>query len=349
MIDFQHWPESTGLLSFLKSNFSDFREIGSSPFEVLEEAGSIQLRKYLASESIHENKPVLIIPSFINRSFILDLLPEKSFIRHFLDRGHDVYLIDWGVPKGHEKHLTLEALLTVHLNFLIQKIHQDCGGAKVHLIGHCIGGTLSFILSALMHEYFLSLTLLTAPVQFKEKDKLSLWASEPQFDAPAFVEAYGNIPWAITQATFLSLKPLQLWARTQHLLKKVKDKKNFKNTLAMEIWINDNVNLRGQLFKFIIEDLNKNDSIALEKFAIGNRTVDLKKFRLPIFVLASEEDHIVPIANHLRAELVPSAADFQFKSAEGGHVGALISSRSQKTLWPAMTEWMAKIERRVDE
>lgn len=354
MLDFHHWPASTGLLSYLKMKSLEFSDVGSTPFEVLEEAGSLQLRKYKNPVLNHmSNKarksPVVLIPSFINRSFILDLLPEKSFVCHFLNEGHDVYLIDWGVPEDHEKHTTFETLMTVYLDFLVRKIHADCKGEKVHLVGHCIGGTLSLVLANLMSDYFLSLTLLTAPVKFEDQDKLSLWASEPQFDASAFIEAYGNIPWAIMQGTFLSLKPTQLWTRAQQFLEKSKDKKFLRNTLAMEAWINDNVNLRAYLFKFIIDDLYKKNSIASGTFTIGEHPLNLKEFNLPIFLLVSQEDHIVPASSHLRAEMVPNVTDFEIKISEGGHIGALVGSRAQKTVWPALTQWMAKCEKRNNE
>ena len=354
MIDFQHWPEATGLLPFLKKQSSRFEEVGCTPFEVLEEAGSLQLRKYQAPPNSKINgeakkNPVLIIPSFINRSFILDLLPEKSFVRHFLNEGHDVYLIDWGIPKSHEQNLSLEALLCTYLEFLYRKAQLDCGGQKVHLVGHCIGGTIALISAILSANYFLSLTLLTAPVDFVDDDKLSRWVREPNFDNEAFVNAYGNIPWPLMQLTFLSLKPTQLWSRGLQFAKKYNDKSFMRNFTAMESWINDNVNLRSHLFLTIMIDLYQKNSIASGEMNIAGKLVDLSKTKIPVFVLISEEDHIVPASSHLKHEIVPKVQNFKVVSAPGGHVGALIGGRSQKTIWPSLTNWMGICEGRLND
>jgi len=345
MWDFQHWPETSGVLDFLKTARDSWGEIGSTPYEVLEQAGSVTLRKYKTPAKGDERaQPILILPSLINRSFILDLLPEKSLIRRFLDQGHDVYLVDWGIPLSHERYLSFEKLLTLHLDLFLKRIHLDCGGRKLHLVGHCLGGTLGLVVANLQPRNFLSLTLVTTPVRFQENDKLSLWCRNPHFNIDAFIEAYGNVPWALLQAAFLALKPTQMLAKRRQLKAKGKDQNFLRNFWAMEIWSHDNVNFRGECFKILLQDLYRMDSLVKGTLEIDGRYIDLRRHKLPTFVLIAKSDHIVSEGSHLSPEMVPLTKDFVTVTAEGGHVGALLGGRSQKLVWPELTEWMASCE-----
>lgn len=342
-MDFQHWPETSGFLDYLKKTEPTFKDVGSTPFEVLDRAGSLALRKYSAIGT-KKGSPVLLLPSIINRSFVLDLLPEKSFVRNFLLHGRDVYMIDWGVPQRHEQHLSLETLMTLYLDYLLKRVEQDCDGQKLHLMGHCLGGTLALMISNIMPERFLSLTMITAPVSFQNNDKLSLWARSPDFDLTAFIEAYGNVPWFLMQSAFLALKPTQITSKLRQYSLKIKDSKFLRNFWAMEAWSNDNVNVRGDCFKVLLSELYRKNLLAQNLMKIGDKFIDLRQQVTPTFVLIAGADHIVPETSHLSTKMIPLVKNFVSATADGGHVGALIGGRSQKLVWPRLTEWIKTCE-----
>lgn len=338
MLDFQHWPASSDFLDQLKNIYPSTKEVASTPFRVLEKAGTLTLRKYSA-ENPHK-LPILLLPSVINRYFVLDLLPEKSLIRSYLQNGHDVYMIDWGVPHSHEQYLSFENLLNVYVDFLLAKVFQEAGGEKLHIVGHCLGGTIGLLLANLNPDRFASLSLLTAPVNFSDDDKLSRWARYPDFDLEAFIEAYGNVPWFLLQSSFIALRPTQLLSKTRHYLAKSKDNRFLRNFWAMESWSNDNVNLRAKCFYLLLKELYRENALSEGRIILQGRRIDLSQLTLPIFTLIADHDHIVSKNSHLRLEMVPLVENFETVVVEGGHVGALIGGRSQKFLWPKMIEWM---------
>lgn len=342
MMDFQHWPEATGFLDYLKKTQTSMADIASTPFEVLEQAGSMQLRKYKAQDS--KAHPILILPSVINRSFVLDLLPEKSLIRNFLAHGHDVYLIDWGVPQSHEQDLTFESLLTLYIDFFLKRIEFDSQGRKTHVLGHCLGGTIGLILANLQPDRFLSLSLITAPVSFLGNDKLSAWARHADFDLSAFTEAYGNVPWFMLQSAFIALKPTQVFSKCRQFLQKSNEARYLRNFWALEAWSNDNVNLRGGCFNVLIRDLYCKNALQEGTLTFNGKKVSLHQYSLPTFVLLAPQDHIVPLSSHLTGEMVPQVRNLEVVRAEGGHVGALLSGQSQKVVWPKLTEWIKNCE-----
>ena len=342
-MDLLSLTRSTGLLDYFQRTKEGFEEIGATPFRVLERAGSLSLREYLSPVE-KKRKPILILPSFINRSFVLDLLPEKSFVKYFLDQGHDVYMIDWGVPEVHEQWMTLEELLAGYLDLFLKKIELQRPGESLHLVGHCLGGTLSLILASQYSEKFLSLTLITTPVQFTDDDKLSLWARSPRFDVESFVEAHGNVPWVLLQSTFLALRPTQGFSKIRSLFKKRKDKDFLRNFIAMETWSNDNVDLRGLCFKSLLLDFYRDNKLAEGKLKIHGKSVDLSQLQIPTFVLIAKNDHIVSAGSHLQPKHMSALSQIKIVEAEGGHIGALLGGASRKSIWPQMRDWMASLE-----
>lgn len=343
MFDFQHWPESSNFLNYLKNVNPSTGDVASTPFTVLEQAGTLTLRKYSSDNS--SKLPILILPSVINRSFVLDLLPEKSLVRYYIQNGHDVYMLDWGVPESHEQYLSFESLLNVYVDFLLNKAYQDCQGQRFHIVGHCLGGTIGLLLASLSPDRFASLSLITAPVNFSDNDKLSCWARHSEFDLSAFIEAYGNVPWLLLQSSFIALKPTQILSKARQYFSKSNDTRFLRNFWAMEAWSNDNVNLRARCFDLLLKDFYRSNALVKGNMVLRGQKIDLSQLTLPIFNLIANHDHIVSQDSHLRSEMVPRVKNFSVVTAEGGHVGALIGGRSQKVLWPKMIEWMESCEK----
>lgn len=349
MLDFHHWPEGTGFLDYLKRTRPGMEDVQSTPYDLLEKAGTMTLRKYHASPTYTATTgkrplPVVIIPSVINRSFVLDLLPEKSFIRHFMSQGHDVYLIDWGEPSKSEQNLSFDTLLNLYLDFFLKRVQADRPNEKMHLVGHCMGGTICFMLANLMPERFQSLALLTSPVKFQEKDRLSTWASNEKFDVPAFAEAYGNVPWPILQFTFIGLKPTQLTAKVRGFLAKSKDQRFLRNFWAMESWSNDNIDLRAGCFKVLMDDLYRKNALLNDRLVYNGKRIQVANHALPTFVLIAKNDHIVAAGCHLTPDMVPHVKNFQTVVCDGGHIGALLGGAAQRAVWPKYTEWIKNCE-----
>jgi polyhydroxyalkanoate synthase len=344
MLDFQHWPETSAALDRWSKISPWPVEVGATPFEVIETMGSMSLRFYSPPATGVSRDPVFIVPSFINRPFILDLMPDKSLIGSFLDRGHHVYLFDWGVPHRHESNLRFDEIVSLYLDLALKKVSAHSGAERVHLVGHCLGGTVATVMASLNQDCFHSLTLLTTPVEFSGDQKLGNWVRNPNFDVDAFYEAYGNAPWPMLQSLFVSLKPMQMQHKYRHLLKKLGDKKFVRNFLAMELWSNDNIDMRGDSFRFVIQDLYKANKLAKGELSIGQKKIELHRLHLPILVVSASQDHIVPDEALLKASDVPHSRQFLHVVAEGGHVAAILSAKAKSGLWPRIGEWIVASE-----
>jgi polyhydroxyalkanoate synthase subunit PhaC len=311
----------------------------SAQAEVIAEAGSIQLLRYKAEKKTAE-LPMFFIPSFINRYYVLDLLPEKSLLQFYLHSGFDVYLLNWGEPEEEDKLLSLETFFQVHLDYLIAVMKKHAKSSKFHILGQCLGGHIGLIYSLLKPNDVASLSLITTPVDFDHGGKLTDWARHKTLNLDQFIEASGNTPWLWMQMGFLGMKPVQMVTKYKKLFERRNDYQFKRSFLALETWSFDNINVRGQFFLTLIQNFYQNNSWFNEGFEFCKKTLRISDLEVPVAVLNAEDDHIVPIDSTLHQDQVPRVKEFKKWNCRGGHIGALIGGYSQQNVWPEMLKWI---------
>src|SRR5215471_19311827 len=123
--------------------------VGTTPHDVVFEKGTLRLLRYRRETPATQTEPVLFCYALINRPYILDLQPDKSVVRRYLERGFDVYLIDWGVPTDAERGVTLHDYVSDRLKASIDFVLHAHGREDLHVLGYCMGGTMATLFAAL--------------------------------------------------------------------------------------------------------------------------------------------------------------------------------------------------------
>lgn len=318
-------------------------EVGATPFEVVEKAGSVQLLRY--SQNADGRPPLLIIPSLINRFYILDLLPEKSLIA-YLSKFFSVYLIEWGEARPEDKNTSLNKLIELHFDFLYQALLRDAQAAKAHLVGHCLGGNVGLIWSLLHPQKVASLSFLTTPLDFDVPGTVQAWAQNKDFDVASLIEAYGNAPWALLQTAFLGLKPLATVQKVRKILPRLNDARSTRNFLALESWSADNRSVRGACYRDVIEVFYRQNCFIKEGYSFRGRRYALKDLTCPVSAISSLDDHIVAFESTLKPEMVPQAATVKTWQAAGGHIGSVLGQQAQNEIWPEFVNWLRDQEKK---
>src|SRR5262249_28578710 len=145
-------------------------------------------------------EPVLICYALVNRPYILDLQPERSVVRQLLKRGFDVYLIDWGVPTAADRTMRLQDYVCGLMKSVAGVVCELSKVERFHLLGYCMGGTMSAMFTALNPGLVSTLALMAAPIDFDRDDSLlKLWTQEQYFDVDRLIDTYGNCPGAMLQ------------------------------------------------------------------------------------------------------------------------------------------------------
>jgi len=297
--------------------------------------------KLLRLRGPRKGPPVLLVPSLINRWYVLDLLPGKSFAASLVERGLDVFVVDWGTPADEDRFLTFDDVCDRYLGRAVRRASALSAGQPVHLLGYCMGGTLTAIHAAVRPERVASLCLVAAPIRFAEGGILTDWSRTPSFD-PGLLASLGNVPWPLLQATFHMLRPTLLLSKVVNLLPRLGDREFVRGVLALEGWGNDNVSFPAEVFRAWIGDLYQRDQLFHGEFALSGQAVRLEAIRCPTMVVTFEQDHIVPKASATAIlDKIPPRLVTHIHYP-GGHVGAMTSRAAATGLWPELGGWLAQ-------
>lgn len=332
------------LLGIAKSLVKGRPAVGQSPADVVHRENKWKLLRYRGSGPRRYRTPIVMVPSLINRHYVLDLTPGRSVVEDLVSRGHDVFAIDWGTPGDEDRYLTFDTICDDYIRRAIRKSTRLAGTETAHLLGYCFGGTLTTIHNAARPERIASHVAIAAPIRFGDEGLLSRWSRTEHFDVGALVDAFGNVPWPLMQASFHLLKPTLTLAKIVTLLDRGDDEDFLEGFLATEVWGTDNVSFPGECFRRYIEELYQRDALLAGTFTLSRRPIRLASISTPTLVVTFEHDHIVP---HRSASILLdriSSTDKAQLHLSGGHVGAVVSRKAKERLWGPLSEWFARHE-----
>jgi polyhydroxyalkanoate synthase len=320
-----------------------------TPHEVVYEEDTLRLLHYPRSGPAEHAEPVLICYALVNRPYILDLQPDRSVVQQLLARGFDVYLIDWGAPTAADRSMRLKDYIAGLMRNVAGYVVAHAAVPRFHLLGYCMGGTLSTIYTALYPEAIQTLSLMAAPLDFSGKEGLlQVWTDPKYFDVDALIDTYGNCPAPLLQATFQLMKPVQnIYGKFSGFYEKMDDDKFVRNFFAMERWTNDNIPVAGETFREFVKKLYQRNELVRGEFKLGDTPVDLKRITCPVQLLVASGDHLVPPSQSTGLAPCIGSTDVEIRELEAGHVGLAVSTKAHKQYWPAATQWMADRSTRV--
>lgn len=319
--------------------------VGQTPHTVVHHENKWRLLRFEPSQRRYR-KPILMVPSLINRWYVLDLMPGRSLTEWLVAQGHEVYIIDWGTPGDEDRYLCFDDVVGRYLRRALRKTCEHAGSEDAHVLGYCMGGTLAAIHAAVYPERIASLTALASPVAFDDEGLLGTWTRSDAFDVHAFVQAFGNAPWPLLQASFQMLRPTLNLSKLVFLVDQAVVDRAWNDPFlngffAKERWASDNVSLPGEVFRTWVQDIYRDDGLAKGTLRLDGHPVHLEAIDVPLHVITFADDYIVPKAS--ADPLIERAAstDIEATHLRGGHVGAVVSSSAAKRLWPVLQSWWA--------
>ena len=315
-------------------------DVGRTPADVVHTENKWRLLRYRGTPT--KKTPVLLVPSLINRHYVLDLLPGKSFAEHMVEAGHDVYILDWGRPSDDDRFLTFDDVCDGYLGRAIRKVARTSPDDKAHVFGYCLGGTLAAIHTAARPEHVASLVQIAAPVSFEDDGQLSAWTRSPTFDIDALLEAFGNVPAWLMQASFQMLRPTLPLAKLVHVIDKAGDDDFLEGFRAMETWANDNVDFPGEVYRRYIKELYREDQLIRGTFRLSGRPARLESIACPVMCITFQHDNIVPWRSASVMLDRIASTDKEHLHIPGGHVGSVVSRAAKKHLWPKISAFWAR-------
>jgi polyhydroxyalkanoate synthase subunit PhaC len=317
---------------------------GATPSTVVYEEDRMKLLHYESDTPIKYRTPLVFVFALVNRPYILDLKAGKSVVEHFVRRGFDTYLVDWGVPTDAERFLTLDDYVNGYIRNVTDYVCERNGTKQASILGYCMGGTMSTMFTSLHQERVCNLILLAAGIDFSTREGLlNLWTDESVFDVDRFVDTYGNCPASFLQSSFMMLKPIQnLIEKPIGLWERLDDESFLDDYFAMEGWLNDNIPVPGEVYRQFVKYLYQQNRLVKNQMPVGKHTVNLKNITCPVLNLMATKDDLVPCAQSKPLIDLVGSKDKKNIEFSAGHIGLAVGSRAQKELWPQVCDWLAE-------
>ena len=325
-------------------------KVSITPSEVVHRENKWSLLRYEARpEGRKYKRPIVMVPSLINRHYVLDLAPDKSMVAYLVAQGHDVFIIDWGTPGREDRYLTLEDIADRYIGRATRVAARLAETKQVHLLGYCMGGILTTMHIARRPERIASHVAIAAPLRFDKGGILGTWTQSPEFDVNGLVDALGNVPARLLQSSFHMLKPtLGLW-KGANLIERAGSDEFLDGFVATEHWGSDNVDFPGEVFRALIQDLYRNDGIMNESIYFGGQAIRLSQIEAPTLIVTFEHDYIVPAESATVMLDRISSTEKAHIHLSGGHVGAVVSRKAAKGLWPQLSTWWIDHEEQAQD
>jgi polyhydroxyalkanoate synthase len=317
--------------------------IGSAPKDAVFHLDKLVLHRYRPLTEIEVPRirtPLLICYALVNRPYMMDLQPDRSLIRGLLQRGVDVYLIDWGYPDGADRYLELSDYLLRYLPACAQFVTEHAGCAQTNLLGVCQGGTMALCYAALRPGLTRNLITMVTPVNFRTPENLlTKWAQE--VDLEGLVATTGNVPGEMLNALFLGLMPFRLTSQKYvDLLDHIDDPRAIENFLRMEKWIFDSPDQPGEMFRQFMRWLVRENRLMHGTLEIAGEAVDLGQIKVPLLNIYAMQDHLVPPTASLALENLTGTSDYSSYAFAGGHIGIYVSGAAQREVPERIAQWL---------
>ena len=323
-------------------NLSEIKEvdIASTPKDVVYKEDKLTLYRYTRTTKSSYKTPVLIVYALVNTYQMLDLQPDRSYIKNLLDAGLDVYLIDWGKPTKMDKYLSMDDYINGYIDNCVDFVRTENKVDKINILSICQGGTFSVIYSALHPEKIKNLVTHVTPIDFEQNDGL-LFRWSKDMDFKSLVDGFdGLIPGSFLNDGFDMLKPMMKVHKSTGLLNAMEDKTKLLNFLRMEKWIAESPDQAGTCFLQFMENLYQQNKLIKGELVVGDKKVDLKNLTMPLMNIYAVHDHLVPPSSTIPLNDYVGSKDKSIYKFEGGHIGVFVGGKSQKELSPAVTAWL---------
>jgi polyhydroxyalkanoate synthase len=306
----------------------------------------ITLKSYEPAATTH-GVAVLLVPAPIKRAYLWDLAPWASVVRHCLDRGLCVYLVQWEQPGEGERNFGLAEYADRLILECVNAIQAETGQPALFLAGHSLGGTLAALFSALHPERVRGLILLGAPLHFGPTIGLfgPLVAAAPP--AHMLTAAMENVPGSVlNEISLLASLATFGWSRWLDLLNSLTDLQDLRTHGLVERWTLDELALPQRFFEEVVEKLYREDQFIRGTLMIGEQRAAARQVTAPLLSVVDKRCTLTPPEAVLPFHQTVQSGDTQILWYEGDvgvslqHVGMLVGKHAHQHVWPEIIHWI---------
>ncbi len=316
--------------------------VGLTPKEQVWQRDKVTLYRYRSDKRVHRT-PVLLVMSLVSKSYIFDLRPGSSFVEVLLDRGLDVFLLDWGIPDELESGNTLETYCDDYLPNAARAVCTEAGSDDLTVFGYCFGGVLSLLFAAAHPEVPIrNLAVMATPVDYTKTGPMAALVQEGRLDPEDMIDHTGNVPAEAMLQSFKMLKPTQDIVGYANLWQNLWNDEYVEAYQTMTQWGNDQIPFPGATMRQTVQMFNRENAIVNDTVRLGGRRVTLSDISCPFLNVLGEKDHIAPPESVGPILALVGSAQKQEMRLPAGHVGLIVGRAASKRTMPAMADWIVE-------
>src|SRR5574341_701016 len=315
--------------------FRPGEHVALTPGKVVMRNRLIELIQYEPATPTVHPEPVLIVPSWIMKYYILDLSPENSLVSYLVSQGHTVFMISWRNPHGEDRELGMADYLKLGVLDALAAVRQACPRHGIHAMGYCLGGTLLSIAAATLgrnaHSPLATMTLLAAQIDFEEPGELGLFIDESQI---AFLEDImserGYLDGRQMAGAFSLINSKDLvWSKLVHEYLMG----SHTPLTDLRAWNADATRMPCRMHGEYLRRLYLRNELAEGRYRVDGRPVAIRDIRVPSFVVSTERDHVSPWHSVYKIHLLTDA-EITFALTSGGHNVGIVNPPSGPAAHP---------------
>jgi polyhydroxyalkanoate synthase len=308
------------------SAFEVGRNLAVTPGKIVFQNDLFQLIQYAPSTPKVREVPLLIVPPWINKFYILDLTEQKSFIRYIVAQGFTVFVVSWVNPDARLAHKTFEDYMREGIQAATDAVQRETGVEKINIVGYCVGGTLLATTlaydAATGRDNYRSATFFAAQADFTKAGDLLLFIDDAQLKAlEEMMAERGYLDGSRMATVFNLLRPRDLiwpYIVNNYMLGKT------PFPFDLLYWNQDSTRMPPANHSFYLRQFYKDNKLAKGEMKIGGVTLDMGKVKLPVYELAAREDHIAPAKSvFISSRLFGGPVEYVMSGS--GHIAGVIN------------------------
>jgi polyhydroxyalkanoate synthase len=307
-------------------NFELGKTVATTPGKVVYRNALIEVIQYAATTPDVHAEPILIVPAWIMKYYILDLSPKNSMIKYLADQGHTVFTISWKNPTAADRELGMDDYVNLGLRAALDAVTTIVPDRQVHGVGYCIGGTLLSIGAATLaregDQRLRSITMFAAQTDFSEPGELALFINPSQLAMlEATMHKEGVLDSQKMGGAFQMLRPQELiW---QPIINSYL-KGNRDVMIDLMAWNADGTRMPWKMHSEYLYRLYLDNELATNRFPVGGQPIRLSDIRVPMFVVGTESDHVAPWKSVYKTGNLVRSDDFTFLLTSSGHNAGIV-------------------------
>lgn len=312
-----------------------------TPSEVIWRGGKAHVRRYRRDTPARFSPPVLCYLGLVGQSYVFDLYDGGSIVQMLMERGFDVYVLDWGAPDESDAENTLETYLLSYLPGALSAVRAEHGSDEVNVLAYCMGGLMTVeALAAQPDLPIRSLVTIAAPWDFALMGALIDVLRDGRLDPDDLLDASGNLPPAAVRESFKRRKPTGDIVNYANLWQNLWNDQYVEGYQAIGRFLSDHVPLPGGVFRQMVQNWLRDNAFRTDRLRLGGRRLQLADVRRPILaVVAQLDDIVVEESASAISELLPNA-DVELLQVDAGHVSLFAGRKAVKVVMPRIFDWI---------